>query len=85
MASFFGMEGDLGQEGDLFLKGEGGLIELVRSRDYTMIVADRLIGRAFRGSGLCLAPLPHFAVSGGVHAPSSERDFFDGLAEVIEL
>ena len=85
VASFFRMDQGLMQEGDLLLKGENDLIGLVRSRGYAMVVADRLFARALRGTGMLLAPLPHFAVSGEVFAPVSERGFFSGIAEVERL
>lgn len=83
VASFFRMDGDLMRGGDVHLKGEGEFLGLLRSRDYGAVVADPLFGRALRGTGTLLAPLPHFAVSGEVYATSSERDFFAGMSEVM--
>jgi nitrogenase molybdenum-cofactor synthesis protein NifE len=85
VASFFRMDEDLMREGDLYLKGENEFVELVRSRGYELVVADGLFGRALRGTGVLLAPLPHFAVSGEVLAPASELGFLAGLAEAERL
>ncbi|MFZ2755631.1 MAG: hypothetical protein WAY93_02060, partial [Atopobiaceae bacterium] len=85
VASFFRMDEGLMREGDLYLKGENEFVELVRSRGYELVVADGLFGRALRGTGVLLAPLPHFAVSGEVLAPASELGFLAGLAEAERL
>ena len=44
------------------LKEEDDFIQLVRDRDYDVIVGDPLLERAVRGKRF--VPLPHFAVSG---------------------
>ncbi len=86
VASFFRMEKELMRPDDVFLKGESEFIEVVRSRGYRAIVADRLYGRALRHTSVrVLAPLPHFALSGEVYAPATEADFLRGMAEVIEV
>ena len=86
VASFFRMEKELMRPDDVFLKGESEFIEVVRSRGYRAIVADRLYGRALRHTDVrVLAPLPHFALSGEVYAPATETDFLRGMAEVIEV
>ena len=64
VASWFGMDDSLKRDGDVCIREEDQLQDLVRERSFDLIIADPLLARAlpdYRGSWL---PLSHFAVSG---------------------
>ncbi len=63
VASFFALEPELALPGDLFLKSEKQLSELLKSGDYRGMIADPLIGRIPAAVSLECYDLPHPAVS----------------------
>lgn len=63
VASFFDLEPELALPGDLLLKSEGQLVELLRRGVYTRLIADPLIFRIPAAAGLEALYLPHPAVS----------------------
>lgn len=82
VASFFKMVPEYMEEGDIYLKGEKELCDLVEKGGYDVILGDPLFKRAlprFRGQFLSL---PHYAVSGGIYARDSEEEYLSVLGEV---
>lgn len=67
VASFFGLEAELAGPGDLLLKSERQLIELLRGGVYTRLMADPLILSLPAAAGLEGHSFPHPAVSSLLH------------------
>ncbi len=63
IASFFAIRLELALPGDIFLKNERHLVELLRSGKYDSLLADPLITRLPAAASLKCYPLPHPAVS----------------------
>ena len=64
VASWFSMEKDLLEEGDVSLKDEEDYMELVEKGRYDVIFADPCMERMIPGFEGVFIPLTHFAVSG---------------------
>ncbi len=64
VASWFLMDQELEQEGDISLKEEEQWILLVKEGNYDVIIGDPLFQKAIRNYGGEYISLPHFAVSG---------------------
>ncbi|NLA87764.1 MAG: hypothetical protein GX847_10910 [Clostridiales bacterium] len=67
VASFFGMNPELTAPGDVQLKSESHLIELLTSGIYRGLIADPLINDIPAAADLTRHDLPHPAVSGMLH------------------
>ena len=79
VASWFRMDGELMREGDVRLEEEDDLLRFVEAGSFDTVVGDPLFVRALYGWRGDFAPLPHFAVSGSLHAAEREEDFWHGL------
>lgn len=64
IASWFGLEPEIGQKGDIVLKEEDQWIELVKEEKYDVIIGDPLFQKALPDYQGVYCGLPHFAVSG---------------------
>jgi hypothetical protein len=78
-ASWFRMDEELMREGDARLAEEDDLLRFVETGNFDTVVGDPLFARALRGWRGDFVPLPHFAVSGSLHAAEREEDFWHGL------
>ncbi|SHH97540.1 Nitrogenase component 1 type Oxidoreductase [Sporobacter termitidis DSM 10068] len=67
VASFFGLEPDLAAPGDLYLKSERQLIDLLKSHAYAGMIADPLIADIPAAAALDCRRLPHPAISGRLY------------------
>lgn len=83
VASFFRMDPELMQEGDLFLEGENDLILLVKERGYERIIGDPLFLRALKDFSGEYISLPHFAVSGQIYQSESDEAFWKQLEKEL--
>jgi hypothetical protein len=63
VGSFFAVQQELLLQGDIFIKNEGHLIELLRSGKYDSLLADPLVTRLPAAEQLTCYALPHPAVS----------------------
>jgi len=63
IASFFEIQPELSLPGDIFLKNERHLVELLRSGKYDSLLADTLITKLLAAASLKCHSLPHPAVS----------------------
>lgn len=79
VATFFDFVPEYAEQGDSQLAGEDEFIALVKNRGYRTIIADPLLARALPGFNGTFIPLPHFAVSGQLHAVRSEAEFLAPL------
>lgn len=84
VASFFAIEADLSIPGDLHLKNEKQLIDLLRSGLYKELVCDPLIAAIPAASGLKCHSLPHPAVSSLLYwdaVPLFVEDEFEAIIQ----
>ena len=86
-ARFFGLADMLDKEimksGDAKLREEDDLMELVTERGYDTVIGDPLFRRALPGWKGNYFSLPHFAVSGSLHAAENEEDYWRNAGELI--
>ncbi|HAH62284.1 MAG TPA: nitrogenase molybdenum-iron protein [Treponema sp.] len=79
VATFFDFAPRYAEQGDSRPAGEDEFISLVKNKGYRTIIADPLLARALPGFDGTFIPLPHFAVSGQLHAVRSEAEFLEPL------
>ncbi len=80
VASFFALEPELSDQGDLFLPSEKQLIDLLKKGSYKNLIADPVITQMPAASSLVSHVLPHPAVSSQLHwdqVPLFVGDSFD--------
>ena len=83
VASWFIMDDEIAESGDVRLVEEDDLLRAASDGGYDLIIGDPLFKRALRGWNGEFAPLPHFAVSGCLRAAESEEKFWGGLYEKL--
>ena len=65
VATWFMLDEELKEDGDVRIREEEDFIRLMESGGYDVIIADRSFRKAARGYAGTYIDLPHFAVSGG--------------------
>lgn len=79
--SFFTMDERLARPGETRIPGEDELIEITGGGRYRAVFGDPIFARALRHFQGTFVPLPHYAVSGGMYRPASDREFFKTVDE----
>ena len=84
VATFFDLDSELAQEGDVHLHSEEELCQLQDGPQYCTVIADPLVGNLPEMEGKAFFPLPHVAISSKLywHAyPVFQSQALDGLLE----
>jgi len=82
-ATWFMLDKEIMKSGDAKLREEDDLMELVTERGYDTVIGDPLFRRALPGWKGNYFSLPHFAVSGSLHAAENEEDYWRNAGELI--
>lgn len=82
-ASFFTMDEEKKEGGDVRLMEEDDLIRLVTKGGYDTVIADPLIKRAIREYQGKFVDLPHAAVSGNLFSGKTEEEILKDVTEAV--
>lgn len=81
VATWFMLDEEIGQANDTALLEEDDLGDIVCARGYDMVIGDPLFLRALGNFKGIYLDLPHFAVSGALHASKTSSEFWQKAGE----
>jgi hypothetical protein len=84
VATWFMLDDEIKEDGDVRLEEEDDLLKLVEERGYDMVIGDPLLKRALPGWKGVFLSLPHFAVSGKLHESGSVEEYWQKAGEKVE-